>query len=96
MNPFAPLGSSVKVAATTASGSVALGQRARTVRVHNASAAIAFIAFGDASVTANASGSGSIPVAAGATEVFGGGSTHAAAVLSTGTGDVWFTPGDGV
>lgn len=98
MHPFAPLGSSVKVAATTTSGSVALGTTPRTIRVHNAATGIAYIAFGAGGATAAADGTASIPMAAGATEVFGSGSsiTHAAAILATGTGDVWFTPGDGV
>lgn len=98
MNPFSPSGNSVKVAATTASGSVALGSVARTVRVHNAATTIAFIAFGVGAAAAATSGSDSIPLAPGATEVFSvnTGITHAAAILTTGTGDVWFTPGDGI
>ncbi len=95
--PFTPSGDTVKVAATTTSGSVALGSAARTVRVYNASTSLAHIALGAGAATASATGDDSIPMAAGATEVFSVGAniTHAAALLATGTGDVYFTPGDG-
>lgn len=94
---FSPSGSSVKVAATTTTGQVSLGAVAKSVRVFNAAAAPAFIAFGVSAATAAVDGTASVPVAAGATEVFSVNRTitHAAAILTTGTGDVWFTPGDG-
>lgn len=98
MFPFAPLGDSVVVAGSTTSGSVALGVRSESVRVHNGTAALAFVAFGVGAATAAVNGNNSIPIPAGATEVFGVGTsiTHAAVILSTGTGDVWFTPGAGI
>lgn len=98
MTPFSPSGDSVKVAATTASASVALGAPARTMRVHNAATTLAFVAFGVGAAVAATSGDDSLPIAAGATEVFSVNTsvTHAAAILGTGTGDVWFTPGDGI
>lgn len=98
MQPFSPVGGSVKVAATTSSSAVSLGiVNPPSVRVHNASTSLAFVAFGQANVDAQVDGAGSIPVPPGGVEVFGAGSiTHAAVVLSTGTGDVWFTPGAGI
>lgn len=97
MLPFSPRGDSVKVDATTSTGSVPLSQTAESVRVVNTTSVLAFIALGGAGVQANVSGDDSIPIAPGATEVFGGGNyTHAAAVLSSGTGVVWFTAGAGI
>lgn len=98
MQPFSPVGSSVKVAASTVSAAVALGVvNPPSVRVYNASPSVALIAFGAANVDAQLDGAGSIAIAPGAVEVFGAGSiTHAAAILVSGSGDVWFTPGAGI
>lgn len=97
MNPFSPSGDTVKVAATTTSGSVALGAAARTVRVYNAATTLAHISFGVGAATAAAGGDDSLPMAPGSVEVFAvnTGVSHAAAILPSGTGDVYFTPGDG-
>lgn len=97
MNPFFPRGDSVKVGATTSSASVALLTSCESIRVLNTLSTVVFVSFGVGSATAAVDGNESIPLAPGATEVFGGGNyTHAAAIATAGSGDVWFTPGAGI
>lgn len=105
VNTFWPTGNTVSISATTVSGSAALGVEDQTlgsVVVYNAGDALAFIAFGDDSVSASASTS--YPVAAGSTQTFGVGSsltggdtlpTHIAAITSADTATVYATPGIG-
>jgi hypothetical protein len=98
--PFRPRGATVKLAATTTSAQATLSTQRDataagfdTVRVYNASGATAFIEFGT-DPTAVSTGA-SMPVLAGSIETFGvsGGVTKAAAILASGTGDIYFTSG---
>lgn len=100
---FCPAGTA-NIAATTTSANVALpipsngvGERPQ-VRIYNSSSSVAFIAFGDSSVTAAAATG--IPVHSNATDIpekftvpFG--ATHVACILATGSGTVYFTSGFG-
>lgn len=86
---------SVTVTATTASAAASLGSRPTAVRVYNASAQTVFIEFGNSAVTATVAAS--IPVPAGAVEVFEKGeATHVATIVAATTGVLYFTPGTGV
>lgn len=97
MNPFFPRGDSISISATTSSSSVPLLVSCESIRVLNTTSFVAFVSFGVGSAVAAVDGNESIPIAPGATEVFGGGNyTHAAAILTSGSGAVWFTPGAGV
>jgi hypothetical protein len=100
---FQPLAPSVSVAATTTSGSVALGSvsdaaRAYTVRIFNDGLVTCFIAFGYSGVTADTT---SLPIPAGGVEVFPlgrgsqGASTHIAAVTGSSTTTLRATVGVG-
>jgi hypothetical protein len=92
--PFRPAGTA-SVAASTASAAVALAGGGHAVLVYNASGATAFFRLGATSgLTAVATDT---PVPAGARMLVDGGPfvSHAAALLSAGTGTVYFTLGDG-
>ena len=105
MLPFAPLLSdTTKITATSVTGSAALTlpseggtaitPGARHVRVYNAGAVIVFLQFGDSTVAATTA---KMPIPPGAVEVFTlGGATYAAVITSSGTADIYFTPGMGV
>jgi hypothetical protein len=92
--PFRPAGTASVVATTTAN-TVALVGGGNAVLVYNAASSTAFIRLGGASaLTATISDT---PVPAGTRTLVGGGPfvSHAAVILSTGTGTVYFTLGDG-
>jgi hypothetical protein len=98
---FLPIGDTVVISANTSSARVALtdpllGSGTREVRVHNTGLVPAFVNFGDGAVVA--SGAGSMPVGAGATEVFrvSATHTHVAAITTTSAAIVYFTSGQGV
>lgn len=100
MNAFTPTGATVAVSATTVTSNAALSAGNTTngfdLRVHNAGSALAFVAFGASSaITATTA---SMPVPAGAVEVFSCGSqiTHMAAITASGTATVYATPGQGI
>lgn len=84
----------VNVSASTSSANVALNQGnigGGIVLVTNATAAIAFVKFGSSTVTASATAD--TPVLANSRlSIDSGLSTHAAVILSAGTGTVYFTP----
>ena len=93
-SPFQPSGT-VSIAASTTSTNVALPQGGDVVLITNPSAAIAYISFGsDPSVTASSSG---VPVLPSSRLLLRCGPlvTWCAAVLSSGTGTVIATRGDG-
>jgi len=92
--PFRVSGNAT-LAAGTASANVPLTGNGEAVLVFNASAAVAFVRFGmDATVVA---GPADTPVPAGARMLIHAGSfaLTAAALLSAGSGTVFFTRGDG-
>ena len=100
MQLFTPSGNTVSITTSTTSARVALGNSATvstSVRVKNLDTSNAvFIKFGGSTVTASASAD--IPIGPGETAGFsvGPGNTYVAAVASTGTPVVYFTPGQGV
>ena len=86
----------VNVAATTSTGNVQINANGATIRVKNIDVNnVAFINFGDSTVTA-AVATG-IPIGPGDIAGFtrAAGWTHAAAITGTGTATVYFTAGDG-
>lgn len=92
--PLRPAGTA-SVAASTTSAAVALAGGGSAVLVYNASAATAFFRLGAATgLTAVTSDT---PVPAGSRMLVDGGPfvSYAAALLSAGTGTVYFTLGDG-
>ena len=90
--PFHPSGT-VTIAATTTTTSAALTP-GDTVLVYNASAAIAFVAFGNGAATATPAG---YPIPPGGTRIVSIGPVvnYAAVILSAGTGNVLFSSGTG-
>lgn len=93
-SPFRPTGT-VAVSATTTSTNAQLAGGGDTVVVTNLAASPAYIRFGgDPSVTASSS---DMPVLQNSRAILAVNSliTYAAAVLSSGTGSVLFTRGDG-
>jgi hypothetical protein len=96
---FSPIGNSITVAATTTSVDTALpgsDAPAASLRVINASAAVAAIRYGAGAQTAVLATD--LPVNAGSTEVFNipVGVTNVAVILASGTGNVYFTRGGGL
>lgn len=92
---FMPSALTVKIAATTASNSIALDTLGNTVRVVNAGASLAFIHF--SKDPAYAATNGNMPIAAGATETFTkGAASYVAAIAASGTTDIYFTVGEGL
>lgn len=96
---FTPTGNTVSVTATVASAVTALGTLSSlsggTIRVYNSGTSICFINFGTSGSTASITTS--MPIPAGAIEVFqlGAGVTHVATITSSGTAVIYFTPGQG-
>ena len=95
---FSPMGSTVNLAATTTTGSVALsgfGAGGGNVRVYNSGAVVVFINFGGSAVTAVLTTS--MPLAPGATEVFAvGEGMYLAGITASGSATVYATIGHGV
>jgi hypothetical protein len=100
--PFNPA-ATVSIAATTASQAVTSGIPAPpsgiggpdTVLVYNASGSVAFVAFGNGGATAAAAGGYPVPPGASRLIAVNGNVNYAAAVLLTGTGNVFFSFGTG-
>ncbi|MGE4482018.1 hypothetical protein [Acidocella sp.] len=92
--PFRPAGT-VGVAASTSAANAALVGGGQAVLVYNASSAVAFFRLGGAS--ALSAGVSDTPVPPGGRMLVDAGPfvTNAAVLLSTGTGMVYFTRGDG-
>lgn len=90
-------GTSARVALSTTNAGLA-GQ----VQVYNATTAIAFVACGNVAIAATVgsagAATGSYPVAPGSVVVISKptGALYCAAILSTSTGSVYFTPGGGL
>lgn len=100
---FQPLGKTANLAASTSSATIALSTSPNQVQVYNSTTGIAFVIFcTSSSCTAHAGSTGTstsdYPVAPGAVIVMTvpANTTYAAAVLSTSTGAVYFTPGQGL
>ncbi len=92
--PFRVAGTAT-LAAGTVSANVALAGAGEAVLVFNASAAIAFVRFGtDASITASVSDT-PVPPGGRALLHVGEYARTAAAVLAAGSGNVFFTRGEG-
>lgn len=92
--PFRPAGT-VAINATTTAANSGLNGEGETILVTNAATNVAFVRFGaDASVTATA---GDLPVLPGTCILIGVNTLikYAAAVLASGSGQVYFTVGDG-
>jgi hypothetical protein len=92
--PFRPAGTA-HVSATTSAASIALVGGGNAVLIYNSTSATAFFRLGGAgALTATTSDT---PVPAGARMLLGGGPfvNHAAVVLGSGSGIVYFTLGDG-
>ena len=97
MNPFSPCGDTSSVTAgTTGNDRAAIAAGGKVARVYNAGAAVAYIKFGNSAVTA-ALATG-LPVAPGSVELFSiaPNTTHMAAIVASGTGVVFVTPGGGI
>ena len=92
--PFRPAGTAV-IAASTSAASVALPPGGSSVLIYNGSASVAFVRFGMAGETIAVSSD--TPVPPGARMLFDAGRlvTAGSAVLESGTGNVFFTRGDG-
>lgn len=93
--PFgAAFGTTETLSGSTSSASVTLDGETNSVRVYNAAAGIAFIRFTSGASTATTN---DLPVAPGSVEVFTkpAGYLICSAILSAGTGNVYFTPGHG-
>lgn len=97
VEPFTPNSSTAQIAATTSTGSVALGGSGPQIEVTNEGPNTAFVAFGGSGVTAAAATG--YPVLAGQSKAVSSGKktsvTHAAAITASGTATVYFTMGDG-
>lgn len=87
----------VNIAATTSSAHVqiasAFGGKQR-VRVTNSGTTTAFVEFGSTS-SVTASTTASMPVLGGTSVLVNTGEEYAAAIMGTGTGTIYFTPGTG-
>ncbi len=95
---FSPTAATTTLSASTTSANGALAGDttvASSIRVYNGSTAVAFIKYGSGAQTAT---SADLPVAPGATEIFNIGPSvdNVAAILSTGTGNVYVTRGGGL
>lgn len=93
---FAPSGlDTVQLAATASTGSVAIDRNSNVVRVLNAGPNLAYICFGNGSISATTA---KIPLPVGAAELFTkGAQDHAAAICDTGnTATLFFTAGEGI
>jgi len=93
--PFKVAAATTAIAASTTSTSGAIAPGSGAVRIYNASTAVAFWRTGQGSPTALVTDT---PIAAGAVEVFSiSDKDNAAAVISpSGTGTIYFTPGEGL
>jgi len=101
MRPFRPNGdASSKITVSSSSASVAITGNPDSIRVCNLGTATAWIKFGGASVTADATNDIPIP-GNGFTEIqrfhnADGSPLYVAAIAVGSTGDIWFTPGSGI
>lgn len=100
---FQALAKTAWLAASTSSARIALAAVSNQVQVFNNTTAVCYVAWGqDNTITASAGSAGTstsdYPVAPGSVVVctVPAGTTYAAAILSTGSGQVTFTPGVGV
>lgn len=95
---FSPMGSTVNLAATTTTGNVALsgfGAGGGNVRLYNSGTVTVFVAFGGSAVAATTTAS--MPLPAGAVEVFAVGEVlYLAGITASGTATVYATIGQGV
>lgn len=94
---FRPVaGATVNIAAGTTTASVAVntGKTSKHIRVVNTGSVTVFVEFGESGVTASLATS--IPILAGSAEIFGCPDEYVAAITASGTGTVYFTPGEGM
>lgn len=92
---FAPNGlNTAQLSASAASSRVALDATSSAVRVLNAGPNLAYIHFGNSTVTAD---NAKIPLPVGTTELFTkGNATHVAAIVDSGSAVLYFTSGEGI
>ena len=99
MEAFSPVGVTVSLAVTSATGRVALtapaGSGGFDVRLYNAGSSTVFVRFGGSTVDSTTA---YLPLPAGQTEVVsaGPGVTHVAAITASGTATLYATTGRGV
>jgi type IV secretory pathway protease TraF len=99
---FWAAGKTAALSASTTSNVIALSVVTNQVQVYNATAATAFVQFGNSRAVATVGSGGTstsdYPIAPGAVVVVSvpAGATFAAGILSTGTGLIYFTPGSGL
>ena len=94
IQPFRPAGS-VGAAASTTVANVALAGGGQAILVYNATTAVAFFRLGGASALTATTADTPVPPGGRMLVDAGPFVTNAAVVLSTGTGNVYFTRGDG-
>ncbi len=107
ITPFQILSNTLPISASGSSASAAFSVSTTStwmqVQVYNSASTTAFVAFGGSGVTASVgtpgTQNGSYPVAPGAVIVVtvpSSTTTYAAAILASGSGTVYFTPGFGI
>lgn len=91
----------VSISVSTSSQSIQIPNYAgvNQLRIYNAASATVFVRFGGSGVAASATGD--IPIASGYTGGFsvpstGSGTLYVAAIAPSGTGSIFFTPGEGI
>lgn len=94
LRAFQPLTNAVTIAATATDQSVNVPGVGNVLRIYNSSAAIALLNFGLAAADSDPDFKIAIP-AGGVTHVWIGRDQYVACRLSTGTGNVYVTRGDG-
>lgn len=92
---FAPNGqNTAQLVASTTTARVAIDKNSAAVRVVNAGPNIAFLNFGDSTVTAD---NAKMPLPVGNTELFTKAlATHVAAIVETGSATLYITSGEGI
>lgn len=92
--PFVRTGATVPLSASGTTANAALGTSSPSVWVCNPGTTLAYINFGDSTITATSTAG--IPLPAGVCGVLSsGGTTHIAAILASGTATITATPGTG-
>ena len=97
--PFTPNGATVTLSVTNSTASSAIGSdtgtSTRTIRIAapSSNAQIAFVAFGDSTITSTTA---RMPILPGTVETFYTGTmTHVAHITASGTATLYVTPGEG-
>ena len=97
-SPFSPTGATIKIASSTSSANAAITglpsyNNSGTILVTNPSSVLVFVSWGATAPTVTAA---NIPIPAGGSRIFSVANVaFVGALAATGTGDVYFTPGNG-